>query len=100
MSDLFMSASHVLRDNLIVQLKNENEFLRKKVFNKTSHFFGKKVLRKAHSFMGTPVEEAHGTFVDFATTCSQCHILLTSEESQNKYISLEYFENIEFLEDV
>lgn len=98
MSELFSSAANIFRDNLVIQLKEEINFLRKKLMNQKAVFFGKAVVRTPHVFMGQEVEEKQGKFIDFAKTSSQCYVLFSDEGRSN--ISLEYLSNIEFIEEI
>ena len=51
MNHLFTKTSNVLRDNLIVELQKNNDFLRNKLSNINNNpFFGYKVVIKEHNY--------------------------------------------------
>ena len=65
MSDLFMSASQTLRDNLVTELQISNNFLRNKIGNLNKHpFYGYKIIIKQHMIDGNIFHETKGIFIE------------------------------------
>ena len=84
MSELFMSASRVMRDELVLQLQKENTFLRELVKKGQGNFYGKNVTIKSYADMdGNVIPERTGILLDIMFS-SHCHILHKKENNKHK----------------
>ena len=104
MSELFMSASRVLRDDLVSQLQKENSFLKelfKKKQNTENIFFGKSVtISSYHDMAGNVIPAKKGIFLDILIKYpSQCHILYKKKNNKQEILTVN-LRNVEFDEEV
>lgn len=104
MSEIFMSASRVLRDELVCQLQKENNFLKellKKKQNTENIFFGKHVSVSAyHDMVGNLIPSKKGFFLDILLkNPSQCHILYKKENNKQEILTVN-LRNVEFDQEV
>ena len=99
-----MSASRVLRDELVCQLQKENNFLKelfKKKQNTENIFFGKHVSVSAyHDMNGNLIPSKKGIFLDILIKYpSQCHILYKKENNKQEILTVKLM-NVEFDEEI
>ena len=99
-----MSASRVLRDELVCQLQKENNFLKelfKKKQNTENIFFGKHVSVSAyHDMAGNLIPSKKGIFLDILIKYpSQCHILYKKENNKQEILTVKLM-NVEFDEEI
>lgn len=106
MTELFMSASKVLRDDLVIQLQKENNFLKKIYNNKNSKFFGKKVRINGYSTLDSsgntiPIKEKEGIFIKFNNDRYDPHCLILLEiKNGNQFFVNVSIENFIFLDKI
>ena len=104
MSELFMSSSRVLRDELVCQLQKENNFLKelfKKKKNTENIFNGKHVNIKSYrDIADNVIPSKKGFFLDILLKYpSQCHILYKKENNKQEILT-ENLRNVEFDEEI
>jgi hypothetical protein len=104
MSELFMSASRVLRDDLVCQLEKENNFLKELLVNKKngeSIFYGKAVTIKSYrDISDNVIPSKKGFFLDILLKYpSQCHILYKKENNKQEILT-ENLRNVEFDDEI
>ena len=104
MSELFMSASRVLRDDLVCQLQKENNFLKELLVNKKngeSIFYGKTVTIKSYrDIAANVIPSKKGIFLDILLKYpSQCHILYKKENNKQEILT-ENLRNVEFDDEI
>lgn len=99
MENLFTKTSHVLRDNFVLELKNNNDFLRNKLSNiNLNPFFGYKVRILSH-LNGMTQENFHETIgVIYSLQKGQVWALYKDDEG-NRKMKRFYINNIEFIDE-
>ena len=100
-SDLFIKTCKILKDNLIIELKNQNKFLKKFLVEEKNKDLlkGKKVKIKAHQIFNDVIEECEGIFLELSSFSSAIVLIKQNNKRYIKYINTEYieFDESEFL---
>ena len=99
MNKLFTKTSKVLRDNWVIELQKDNDFLRNKLSNiNVNPFFGYKVNIKEHAFgMGTNfISETQGIIYNIDK--SNVWVMYKTEENEKK-ITYFHINNIDFVDE-
>ena len=99
MEKLFTQTTNVLRDNWIVELQKNNDFLKNKLHNiNVNPFFGYKVKVKSH-FNGMSqqtIPEYYGRIYNI----NKSNVwILTKNQNNEKIMKSEYISHIEFIDE-
>ena len=93
-SDLFIKTCKILKDNLIIELKEHNTFLKKLLVKKKNKNLlrGKKVKIKEHQLFNDIIEESDGIFLQLSSFSSAIILIKKNNKRYIKYINTEYIE--------
>jgi hypothetical protein len=99
MEKLFTQTTNVLRDNWIVELQKNNNFLKNKLHNiNLNPFFGYKVKVKSH-FNSVGQAEIPGYVGKIYNIDKSTIWILTKNQNNEKVMKTEYITHIEFIDE-
>lgn len=99
MQNLFIKTSNVLRDNLIVELQKNNDYLRNKLSNiNLNPFFGYKVKIESH-LIGMSGEEFPETIGTIYSLVKSNVWILYNDAQGNRKMNRFYINNIDFIDE-